>query len=200
MEILVKGGPVMWFILLCSIVMIAVFVGKIIYLHRAQIDTKEFLAGLRNELIAKRITEAVGICDDTLGPVANMLKAGITHYEEGKIAIEAAMEKVSVREIARMERGISTLATIAVISPLFGLLGTVFGLMNTFQKINIQGGLILQQDLAVGIWQAMITTAFGLSVAIPSYIAYNYLVGRVKRIAMDMEESSADLIGILVIE
>lgn len=200
MDILVKGGPVMYAILLCSITLVAVFISKVIQLHKAQIDTREFMAGLKNELIAKRITEAVGICEDAPGPVPSILKAGITHYEEGKIGIEAAMEKVSVREIYRMERGIPLIATIAVISPLLGLLGTVLGLINTFQKMTIQGGLLTQPELAAGIWQALLTTAFGLAAAIPAYVAYNYLVSRVRNIIIDMEESSADLVGILGID
>lgn len=197
MDILIKGGPIMYLILLCSITMFCVFIVKIIQLHKAQIDTKEFLSGLKNELIAKRITEAVGICDDTPGPVTAILKAGIMHHEEGKAGIQAAMEKTSSHEIARMEQGVTLLATIAVVSPLFGLLGTVFGLMNTFQNITAHGGLITPIALAGGIWQAMLTTAFGLTVAIPSYIIYNYLVSRIQRIVRDMEESSAELIGIL---
>lgn len=200
MDIFIKGGPVMYFILICSITAIAIFINKIIHLHRAQIDVQEFMAGLRNELLGKRITEAVSICDETPGPVASVLKAGIIHYEEGKIGMETSMEKVSVYEIARMEKGIAGLATIAVISPLFGFLGTVLGLINTFQKMSGQGGLILTPDLASGMWQAMFTTAFGLAVAIPTYVAYNYFVSRINRITKDMQAAGEELVGILGVE
>lgn len=200
MDILIKGGPVMYFILVCSISAVAIFLSKVIHLHKAQIDTQEFMAGLRNELVNKRITEAVSICDETPGPAASVLKAGITHYEEGKIVMEKAMERVSVQEIVRMERGIIGMATIAVISPLFGFLGTILGLMNTFQKMTSQGGFLTGLDLASGMWQAMLTTAFGLAVAIPAYIAYNYLVSRVNRIVRDMEASAAELVEILCAE
>lgn len=200
MDIFIKGGPVMYFILICSVTMAAVFIVKFIHLHKAQINTREFLSGLRNELIASRITEAVGICEETPGPVAGILKAGITHYDEGKTGIESAMEKASTHEISRIEQGISILATIAVISPLFGFLGTVFGLITTFQKMTVQGGLMVPSELAVGMWQALLTTAFGLSVAIPSNMAYNYLTGRVQRLVRNMEESSAELVAILCTE
>lgn len=199
MELFIKGGPVMYLILLCSITVIAIFIRKVMYLHRVQIDTQEFLSGLRNELIAKRFTEAVGICEDAPGPVPSMLKAGITHYEEGKVGIETAMEKISIHEIARLEKGIPLLATMAVISPLLGFLGTVLGIINTFQAMEGNGGLLTSPELAKGIWQALLTTAFGLATAIPAYLAYNYFVSRVQRIIRDMEASAADLIGILVV-
>lgn len=200
MDILIKGGPIMYFILLCGIASVSIFINKIIQLYKAQIDVQEFMSGLRNELINKRITEAVGICDETPGPVASVLKAGILHYEDGRIGMETAMEKASVQEIARMERGLTGLATIAVISPLFGFLGTVLGLINIFQKMSEQGGLLLNPELTNGMWQALLTTAFGLAVAIPTYVAYNYFVSRINRITRDAESAAAELIGILGME
>lgn len=200
MEIFLKGGIIAYFILLSSVFMVFLFVKKVIQLHRAQINTEEFLSGLRNELIAKRITEAVDICEGTPGPVASVLKAGITHQGEGKAGFESAMGKVGSMEIARMENGVSPLATIGIVTPLLGLLGTILGLMDIFQKMSDQGGLLNVADFASGLWQALITTAFGLAVSVPSYIAYNYLVGRIHKIIRDIEIGSAELIEILSAE
>lgn len=200
MDIFLKGGPIMYFILSCSIIAVSIFINKIINLHRAQIDINEFVAGLRNELVNKRITEAVSICSDTPGPAASVLKAGITHYEDGIAGMEAAMRKASIYEVARMERGLTGLATIAVVSPLFGFLGTVLGLISTFQKMTLHGGLITNPELLNGMWQALLCTALGLSVAIPTYVAYNYFVSRINRIVRDMEVASEDLVGILGVE
>lgn len=200
MDILLKGGPIMFFILACSIIAVAISINRIIHLHRAQIDINEFMVGLRNELVKKRITEAVSICGETPGPAANVLKAGITHYEDGVTGMEAAMRKASVYEIARMERGITGLATIAVVSPLFGFLGTVLGLISTFQRMTAQGGFLTSPELTGGMWQALLTTAMGLAVAIPTYIAYNYFVSRINRIVRDMEAVSEELVGILGVE
>lgn len=200
MDLLFKGGPVMYLLLLCSISVISVFVIKITQLHKAQIDVPEFMSGLRNELINKRITEAVRICEEAPGPAANVLKTGIINYEEGRTGIESAMEKVSVYEIARMERGVSFIATIAVIAPLLGLLGTVFGLINIFQNMSTQGGLLTSQSLAEGLWPALLNTAFGLSIAIPVNIAYNYLVSKIHRITQGVQAGAAELVGILASE
>ena len=200
MELFIKGGPIMYFILICSISAVAVFINRIINLHKAQIDKQEFMAGLRNELKARRITEAVSICAQTPGPVAGVLKAGIMNYDRSINVVKEAMEKVSLHEVSRMESGISLLATIAVVSPLLGLLGTIFGLMDTFGKMTVQGGMLTSSNLASGIWQSMLTTAFGLAVAIPSYLAYNYLVVRVKRVIGDMEEGATELVSVLLEE
>lgn len=197
MDILLKGGPIVFFILACSMIAVSIFINKIINLHRAQIDINEFVAGLRNELVNKRITEAVSICSETPGPAANVLKAGITHYEDGITGMEAAMRKASIYEVARMERGLTGLATIAVVSPLFGFLGTVLGLINTFQKMTAHGGLLTNLEMTSGMWQALLCTALGLSVAIPTYAAYNYFVSRINRIVRDMEIASEELVGIL---
>lgn len=200
MEIFVKGGPIMYFILICSVAAVTIFINRVLSLHKAHINRQEFMAGLRNALKAKRITEAVSTCAQTPGPVANVLKAGIMNHDRGINVIKETMEGVSLHEISRMERGIPLLATIAVISPLLGFLGTILGLMNTFGKMVAQGGLLTGTDLASGIWQALFTTAFGLSVAIPVYLAYNYLVTRVERIVGDMEESATELVNVLTEE
>lgn len=197
MNVLISGGPIMFFILVCSIAAMFIFISKIMHFHRAQIDTQEFISGLRNELKARRVTEAISICEQTPGPVANMLKTGIINHDRSTDVIKGAMEKVALQEIPRLESGISLLASIAVVAPLFGLLGTVLGLINVFQVIATSSGMITGMELANGIWIALLTTAFGLAVAIPVYIAYNYLVTRTKRNIQIMEQSANELVGIL---
>lgn len=197
MEILIKGGPIMYLIFICAIFVITVFITRVIHLHRAQTDIQEFMAGLRNELVNKRITEAISICEETPGPTASVLKAGIMHHEDGVTGMEKAMEKNAVYEVSRMERNVSSLATIGVIAPLFGLLGTILGLMQVFNLMIQQGGLLTASDLAGGMWQAMLTTAFGIAVAIPAYIGYNYLVRRILHLVRDIEIGGVELVEIL---
>ncbi len=200
MDVLVKGGPIMYFILACSIVMVTVFINRIVHFHRTQIDTQEFISGLRNELKARRITESISICDHTPGPIARILKAGIMNHDRGVESIRNAMDRVALQEIPRLERGSALLVNIAVITPLLGLLGTVFGLINVFQLIGGQAGMITGSQLAGGLWQALLTTAFGLAVAIPAYLAYNYLVTRIQKIVQEMDQSSAELVDALTEE
>lgn len=197
MEILVKGGPIMYFILVCSIFMAAIFINRIIYLHRMQIDTREFISGLRNELKARRVTEAISICEHTPGPIARIIKAGIINHDRGAVNIRNAMDRVALQEIPRLERGVSLLVTIAVVTPLLGLLGTVLGLINVFQLVGSQAGMLTGSQLAGGLWEALLTTAFGLAVAIPAYLAYNYLVVRIQNMVQEMDQSAAELVEVL---
>jgi len=200
MDLFIKGGPIMYFILVCSIIAVSIFIDKIVSFHKSHIDRKEFMSGLKNELRSKRLTEAGSICMQTPGPIAGILKAGIMHSEQGIPVVKEAMEKVSVQEISRMERGVPLLATFAILPTLLGLLGTVLGLMNVFGKMAVQSGMLTNTQLSAGIWEAMLTTAFGLTVAIPTYLAYNYLVGKIKDIIVDMEESAAEFTEFLAEE
>jgi len=197
MDILIQGGPITIMILALCVAGMTVFLGKAFYLHKIHVNIQEFIEGLRNELSARRITEAVSICDSAPGPATNVLKAGIMHYEDGKVSMEKAMEKTAINEIARLEKGVPAIATIAMISPLLGFLGTVLGLMNIFNSMTQRGGLITSIDLSQGMWQALISTAFGMAVAVTMYMAYNYLVSRVQHVVRDIQICSADLVEIL---
>lgn len=192
-----KGGPVMYLILLGSIFAITVFIDRVIHYHRAQIDVDKFLAGLRNVLKKRNIVEAVTICSETPGPVSSVLKSGILKHGKNREIIKEAIEDASTHEIPRLEKNLVILATIAHITPLLGLLGTVLGMIKAFMVIQKKAGLVNPADLAQGIWEALITTAFGLAIAIPAYMAYNYLVSRVRTFISDMERSSSEIVNIL---
>jgi biopolymer transport protein ExbB len=200
MEVIQKGGPLMILIIGCSVLALAVVVERLIFLYRAQIDTQSFLAQIKKVLGKNDARAAVELCSRTPGPVANILKTGILNREKSRLEIKEAIEDVALFEVPRLERNLNVLATIAHISPLLGLLGTVTGMIQAFQMIQEKAsGLtpINPGDLAQGIWVALITTAAGLLVAIPAYVAYNFLVSRVKGFVLDMEKSATQLIWLL---
>jgi len=195
-----KGGIIMYFILFSSIVALAIFIERLWQLHYARINTVKFMSDVSDTLRRNRIKEAIDICSRTGGPVANILRAGILKHDRSKEEIKEAIEDAGIHEVPELEKNISVLATIAHITPLLGLLGTVLGMMRAFQVIQEKAAMaypVNTGNLAGGIWEALITTAAGLSVAIPTFVAYNYLVGRVGRIVLDMERSSTDLLNIL---
>ncbi len=196
-EIIWKGGPIMIPILLCSVIAVAVFLERWIHLHRSQIDPDKFLTGIRNIIRRGNIIEAIQICEATPGPIAAILKAGLLKHESDRTEVKTAMEDASVSEVPQLERNLSVLSTIAQICPLLGLLGTVTGMIKSFQKIQELGGIVNPGDLAQGIWEALITTAAALVIAIPTYVAFNYLNNRVKGIVYEIEKSATDLINIL---
>jgi biopolymer transport protein ExbB len=200
LDLVVKGGPVMYPIILCSIIAMAIIIERVYHLYRAKIDTRKFMDDIANVLRRNRIMEAIEICDKTPGPIAHILRAGILKHDRPKQEIKEAIEEAGLYEVPRMEKNMTTLATIAHISPLLGLLGTVVGMVGCFQVIQQKStslNPVSPGDLAGGIWAALITTVAGLAVAIPVYVAYNYLVSRVNHLVIDMERSATDLINIL---
>ncbi|MBU4375852.1 MAG: MotA/TolQ/ExbB proton channel family protein [Candidatus Omnitrophica bacterium] len=199
-DMIQKGGPVMWPIILCSIFAFAILLERAWHLYRAKIDTVDFMNKIANTLKRNKIMEAIEMCNNTPGPIAQIMKAGILKHDRPRNEIREAIEDAGIHEVPRLEKNLSALATIAHISPLLGLLGTVTGMVKCFQLIQEKStslNPINPGDLAGGIWEALITTVAGLIVAIPTYVAYNYLVSRVDNFVLEMEKAATELMNIL---
>ena len=199
-EFMQKGGPIMWPILLCSVIAFAIVIERLIRLRGEQINTKSFMEQISKSLKRNKVMEALELCDRTGGPIANILKAGILKHDRPRHEVREAIEDASIHEVPRLERNLPVLATVAHVAPLLGLLGTVTGMVAAFQVIESKASSlnpVNPGDLAGGIWEALMTTVFGLCVAIPTYVAYNYLVSRVDGFVLDMERSATDLLNIL---
>src|SRR5438034_5909074 len=192
-----QGGPMIWLILGASATALVVFVRRVLHYHRAQINSMEFLNGVRNVLRRENVVEALSICDATPGPVARLVKVAILNRERGQEGVREALEEAGLIEVPPLEDKLNLIATIAQITPLMGLLGTVLGFINIFGQLQEKATLANMQDLSGGIWQALICTAAGLAVAIPCYAAYNYLVSRVNAIVLDMEKAATEITNIL---
>lgn len=199
-QVFLAGGPVMWPILLCSIFAFAIILEKFWHLHRIKIDTQQFLAGILERMKRHEIKEALQICDNTKSPISPILKAGILKYDRPRPQIKEAIEDASLYEIPKLEKNLTALATIAHVSPLLGLLGTVTGMVRCFQTIQAKSTSfhpVSPGDLAGGIWEALLTTVAGLVVAIPTFVAYNYLVSRINNFIVEMEKASTELVNFL---
>jgi biopolymer transport protein ExbB len=199
-QVFLAGGPVMWPILLCSIFALAIVIEKFWHLHKIYIDTQDFLKRIMDKMKRHETREALQICDNTKSPIANILKAGILKYDRPRPQIIESIEDASLYEIPRIEKNLSTLATIAHISPLLGLLGTVTGMVRAFQVIQAKSTSfhpVSPGDLAGGIWEALLTTVAGLIVAIPTFVAYNYLVNRINHFILEIEKASTELVNFL---
>ena len=191
------GGPMIWLIVAASAVALVVFIERVVHFHRAQINSMEFLDGVRNVLKRDNVVEALSICDATPGPVARLVKVAILSRERGREGVREALEEAGLVEVPPLEDKLNLLATIAQITPLMGLLGTVLGFIRIFSRLEAQGTLAHLEALSGGVWEALICTAAGLAVAIPAYAAYNYLVSRVNAIVLDMERSAAEIVSIV---
>ena len=189
-----QGGPIMWIILFCSMIVTFIFLEKLFLFHREEINVGELVKGLINVLRRDGYIEAITLCDNTPGPVAHILMAAIQSYKDGEMNIKQSIEDAALIEIPRLEKHLNVMATIAYITPLLGLLGTVTGMMGAFRVINLKGAMVNAADMSGDIQMAMITTAAGLCVAIPSYVAYNFLVSRVESFILEMEKASSEII------
>ena len=195
--LLANGGPMMWLLLLVSGAAIAVFLERVLYCHRSQINSAEFLNGVRTVLKRDNVVEALSICDATPGPVSRLVRTAIVNRDKGKEAIRESLEDAGLVEVPRLEAKLNLLATIAQIAPLMGLLGTVYGFILMFYNLQDAGVYADIPHLSKGIWQALISAGAGIAVAIPTHAGYNYLVSRVNAIVLDMERSATEIVNIL---
>jgi biopolymer transport protein ExbB len=199
-QLFLSGGPVMWPILLSSVFACAIILEKFWHLHKIHIDTQEFLNKILDRMKRHEIKEALQICDNTKSPIAHILKAGILKYDRPRPQIIETIEDASLYEVPKLEKNRTLLATIGHIAPLLGLLGTVTGMVRCFQTVQSKSMSlhpVSPGDLAGGIWEALLTTVAGLIVAIPTYVAYNYLVSRINYFVLEMEKASTELVNFL---
>jgi len=196
-KLVTLGGPVMWILLVTSAIAISVFIERLLHYHRAQINSMEFIEGIRNVLRQANVVEAISICDATPGPVARLVKAAVLSRDSGREGVREALEEAGLMEVPRLEEKLNLLATIAQIAPLIGLFGTTLGMIDTFGVVSTNGLYAETADLARGVWKSLVCTATGLGIAIPSYAAYNYLVSRVNSIVLDMEKASTEIVNIV---
>jgi biopolymer transport protein ExbB len=200
-EIIQKGGPIMWPILLCSVVAVIIVIERIYYLRRVHVDIRKFSEQIERSVKRNRIMDAVDLCEKTAGPIANVLKEGLLKHDRPRSEIRESVEDAALHEVPLLERNLPLLATIAHITPLLGLLGTVTGMVQAFQVIQEKSSAVNPVnpgDLAGGIWEALLTTVVGLCVAIPAYVAYNYLTSRVDGFVLDIEKSATRLLNTLI--
>lgn len=199
-QLFLLGGFVMWPILLCSVIGIYIILERFLVLRKARANVNQFMLNLKVLLRKNDIRNAIDLCDSIKVPVSRILKQGILRYHRGHQVIREAIENAGSEEIYKLEKGLSILATVAGIAPLLGFLGTVTGIISAFQMIQNAGGVVNAGDLAGGIWEALITTAFGLFVGIPAYFFYNYFVNRIKRFVFEIESSSNEFLELIQLE
>lgn len=183
----------------CSIVSFTIFIERLLCLRKAEIDTNQFIIDLRRPIKDGHIVEAIGMCESTGGTIANIVKAGLMKHSRSKEQIENAMEMSGLIEIAHLEKNAKILSIIAYIAPLIGLLGTVLGFIQVFAEMRASGlADISAARIGEAMEYALVTTAAGLVVAIPSVIAYNYIVSRVESFVLEIQTTSSEIVDILM--
>lgn len=196
-EIFLKGGFIMWLILATSVVGLAVVIDRFLVLRKARINVPAFMVRIRGFIKKKDISGAISYCMEEKSPVANIVRKGLKKYKYGHDRVKEAIENAGSQEISKLEKGLTILATVAGIAPLLGFLGTVTGMIQAFMTIEDLAGAANPSDLAGGIWEALITTAFGLIIGIPALAFYNYFLSAVKRLVGEMETVANDVVDVI---
>ncbi|MGA3266659.1 MAG: MotA/TolQ/ExbB proton channel family protein [Verrucomicrobiota bacterium] len=194
---LASGTPVIWLIVLTAAVAMVVFIERALYCHRSQINSAEFISGVRTVLKRNNVVEAISICDATPSPVARIVKTAILSRDLGRERVREAVEEAGLTEVPLLEERLTLLATIAQIAPLLGLFGTILGFYDIFHQIQGNGLYANVEELARGVSGAIICAAAGIAVAIPVHAGYNYLVSRINKIVLDMERAAGEIVNIV---
>lgn len=190
---------VLLILIVCSIISFTIFIERISNLRKSEINTNQFIIALKKCINEGNIVEAIGICENHRGTIANIVKAGILKHNRAKEQIENAMEVAGLIEIAQLEKNAKILSIIAYIAPLIGLLGTVLGFIQAFSEMRISGLVdISATRIGEAMEYALITTAAGLVVAIPSILAYNYIVSRIEGFILEIQTTSSEIVDLLV--
>lgn len=199
-DLIHRGGPVMIVIVMCSIFSLALIMERLYYFFHLHLgtDIERFFEQLRGAIDGHQWKEAHALCESSPGPVGRVVLAGLTVHDATPAEIDEAMEEAAHAELPAVEQHLRWLSTLAQVSTLLGLLGTVTGLVRAFQVIQVKssgGNPVSPADLAGGVWEALITTVAGLIVAIPTILAYNYFASRVAEVQFQMEKAAALVAG-----
>jgi biopolymer transport protein ExbB len=198
LSLFARGGPMIWVLLVIGLVGVMVFIERTLFLHRGQIRSTAFIAGIKNILAKRRIVEALTVCEETPGPVAAVVKAALLHADDQAETMRFHVQEAAVVELPALERRLGAIAAIAQVAPLVGLLGTVMGMVTTF--LAFDRDYATASALSKGMWQALLSTAGSLMIAIPAHLAHHFLVGRVKAIVRDVEWAGNEIMKYLLTE
>jgi len=186
----------MYPIIFCSIVALAIFLERLWVLRRKHIIPLDFISNVEGLLKKQKLSEAVFLCQNDMSSIAKIFLAGLRSTQKGMWLVKEAIEERGSREATILEKNVDILSTIANLTPLLGLLGTVSGMIKTFNAISVQG-IGNPAPLAGGIAEALITTATGLCIAIPTLVCYRFLKDKASALIFEMEENSIRLVELM---
>lgn len=197
LSVLSKGGWLMIPLIITSFIAVVIIIDRYIVIKKSKLNVPAFLVKIRGMLIKEDISGAISYCIEEKSAAANIVKNGLKKYHLGQVRVKESIENTGRQEIAKLEKGLSVVATIAAIAPLIGFLGTVTGMIQAFMRIEDLQGAANPSDLAGGIWEALITTAVGLAIGIIALAFYNYLTSSINKLVLDMEVVSNDVLDII---
>jgi biopolymer transport protein ExbB len=194
-SLLKEGGLLMFPLLICSVLMVYVFVERYMAIKKVSVIDANFINRIREQIMSGNIQSAKSVCKSSDSPVARMIEKGINRIGKPIDSIEKAMETTGKLEVYQLEKNMAVLSTIARIAPMFGFLGTIAGMIILFFNIQHQGFSL--EGIAGGIYTKMVTSATGLIIGLLAYVGYDYLNAQINKTVNKMEIASAEFLDIL---
>jgi len=196
-DLLLKGGPILWVILLLAVPVLAILAERILYFRRIRTDEDKLLTRVKAAVEKGHYEEALAICDNVEAPVAGLIRAAIENRGLPETDLKEAVRDAAVRELPAVEHTIQAVNVIGNISPLLGLLGTVSGIIHSFNVLGEFGAVSDPSVLAKGISEALLTTAAGIVIAVPAMVAYAWLSGKANQVIGHLEGQANELVRLV---
>ncbi len=189
-----SGGAMMYPLSILAFIACIIFLERFLYLHRGKIRAIEFVSGIKTSLKKRRLLEAITICDESFGPIPRVVKEALVNSEKPTDILAQAVNSTAINQFTLLSRRIASLALIAKISTLIGLMGTILALLGMFQTMSDSGSYVSASELSKYIYNAMVSSAFGLFLAIIGWIGYSFLNSKLKALAQDIDWSANEMI------
>src|SRR6185369_9065713 len=196
-DVLLKGGPILWVILALAVPVLAIVVERILYFRRIATDEDKLFARVKNAIEKGHFDEALAICDTVEAPLGGLIRAGIENRSLPEADLKEAVRDAAVKELPQIEHTIQAVNVIANIAPMIGLLGTVSGIINSFNVLGEFGAVSDPSVLAKGISEALLTTAAGFVIAVPAMIVYAWLSGKANAVIGRLEGQANDMVRLI---
>ena len=196
-DLLLKGGPILWVILALAIPVLAILVERVLYFRKIATDEDKLFARVKGAVEKGHCDAALAICDTAEAPLAGLIRAAVENRTLPEADLKEAVKDAAVRELPAIEHSIQAVNVIGNISPLMGLLGTVSGIINSFNVLGSFGAVSDPSVLAKGISEALLTTAAGIIIAVPSMVAYAWLAGKANAVIGRLEGQANDLVRLV---
>lgn len=192
-----RGGPLVWILLGLAFIGTVCVVERLFFFHRARINVGDLLVGLSHHVRRRAFAEALHEAARAPGPVARVAHGALQRYYLGRADLRDVTREAGQLEVPRIENNIRAILGVALLAPLVGMLGTLVGMLETFQKASELGGFTGPAELTAGVFTALITSVIGLTVAVPMYLFYLYFLGRAKRLIHRIERAGIEVVNMI---
>ncbi|MES2996848.1 MAG: MotA/TolQ/ExbB proton channel family protein [Verrucomicrobiota bacterium] len=192
-----KGGPLVWVLLALAFAGSVCVVERMFFFHRARINVTDLLIGLSHHVRRRAFAEALHEAARAPGPVGRIAHAALLRHYLPRRDLRDVVQEAGQLEVPRIEKNIRAILGCALLSPLVGMLGTMLGMLETFQRAGEKGGVIGSVEISTGVYSALVTSILGLTFAVPLYLFYLYFVGRAKRLAHRLERVGIEMVHLV---